>query len=131
MKYWSSILLIALFVCGHPLLAHCASEGPRIIARQKQSKIFYRTPIIPYPYQARKNHIVGEGVIQVSFDEQGMVINVLMIKSTHSSVLDDAATKFAKAYWKSSPGNASTFEVPVEFTLSPPAHLRKSISVPR
>lgn len=109
-----------LFAWAAPRLSLGASEGPRIVAKQyKDIKIQYHTPLIPYPFQAIRSHLIGQGTIEVSFNEQGTGTKAVMTKSTGSSVLDDAATRYAKAYWKSSAGNPSTLEVHVVFTLSP------------
>ena len=70
-----------------------------------------------YPYEARRQKIMGDGVVAITIDpETGHVINVSMSRSTGSPVLDNAALSGFRR-WRFKPGTVSTVTCPITFTL--------------
>lgn len=71
-----------------------------------------------YPYEARRQKIVGSGVIAMTVDPvSGSVSHAVMEQSTGSPVLDNAAvTAFRR--WRFKPGTVSRVRAPVTFTMT-------------
>src|SRR5437773_523639 len=71
-----------------------------------------------YPYEARARHITGRGLFEVLIDtKSGMVKRVVVVQSTGSKLLDEAAVD-AFSRWRARPGKISRIRVPVNFTLA-------------
>jgi TonB family protein len=71
-----------------------------------------------YPYEARARHITGQGMYEILMDtKSGMVTRVVVVQSTGSKVLDEAAVN-AFSRWRARPGKISRIRVPVNFTLA-------------
>lgn len=74
-------------------------------------------PTVVYPYEARRTHATGSGVIVVTVGPSGNVVDASMGQSTGSSILDNAATStFKSARFK--PGTAPKVKIPITFTLT-------------
>lgn len=118
MKPFVIINIALLFIQTFALSAYGASEDSRVVAIQhKERKVQYHIARIAYPNEARRKHITGEGLVQVSFNDQGRPTKVVMVKSTGSNLLDTAMTQDAKAHWTSSTGNPSTLQMRFKFAL--------------
>jgi TonB family protein len=71
-----------------------------------------------YPYEARARHIIGRGMYDIRMDtKSGLVTRVVVVQSTGSKVLDEAAVD-AFSKWRARPGKISHIRVPVNFTLA-------------
>ncbi|MEY2490523.1 MAG: periplasmic protein TonB [Verrucomicrobiota bacterium] len=71
-----------------------------------------------YPYEARRQKIVGSGIVAISVDlVSGHVTDVSMWQSTGSSVLDNA-TMTAFRRWRFKPGTVSRVKSPITFTMT-------------
>lgn len=70
-----------------------------------------------YPYEARRRGITGSGIALLTVDPSvGKVINVRMIQSCGSVILDNA-TLDAFGRWRFKRGNLPSVEVPITYTL--------------
>ena len=71
-----------------------------------------------YPYEARRAKITGNGIAMMVVDPaNGLVTDVMMLESTGSPVLDNAAIAGFRR-WRFKPGSASQVKVPITFTVS-------------
>jgi TonB family protein len=115
----SSLRLLAVVV----LLA-LAVFVPRVFSAQVNATaakglmaIMQATPDIEYPVEARARQISGRGLFDIWFRvETGVVTRVIVLQSTGSKVLDDAAVK-GLSRWRAKPGKVSHMHVPVNFIL--------------
>ncbi len=73
-------------------------------------------PRPPYPYEARRSHVVGSGKFLLHFDESGSVTDVDVTQSTGSPVLDQISTNTFRR-WRCKPGAYSKVYVPITFTM--------------
>lgn len=118
MKKFVALCFMVLLSLAAPRQSFGQDPTRRIVSvEHKDRKVSYKTPMIPYPLQARTHNIEGTGVLRVSFDDKGQATKAEMVKSTGHSVLDDASIKHAKAYWSSLPGNASVLDTTVVFLI--------------
>ncbi len=70
-----------------------------------------------YPYEARRQHLVGSGVAAVTIDPgSGQVVNAEMEKSIGAPLLDQSALS-AFRRWKFKPGTPRVIRIPVTFDL--------------
>ena len=80
-----------------------------------------------YPYEATRRQIMGSGFFRLTLDpSRGSVVNVTMVKSTGSPILDNAATS-AFRQWRWKPGRWKEIDLPITFTIggrppTPPLH---------
>ena len=71
-----------------------------------------------YPYEARRRHLTGTGVIVVSVDfSSGSVIDARVERSIGSPILDNSAVNAFK-HWRFKPGSAPQVRIPVTFDLN-------------
>jgi TonB family protein len=71
-----------------------------------------------YPYEARRQRIVGSGIALLTVDPTvGNVTGVRMTQSCGNIVLDNA-TLDALRRWRFKPGSALSVEVPITYTLT-------------
>jgi TonB family protein len=70
-----------------------------------------------YPYEARRQRVIGSGVALLTIDEtSGTVTSVLMIQSCGNAILDNS-TLDALRRWRFKPGSATKVQVPITYTL--------------
>jgi protein TonB len=70
-----------------------------------------------YPYEARRQHLVGSGVAAVTVDPaSGQVVGAEMEKSIGAPLLDQSALS-AFRRWKFKPGTPRVIRIPVTFDL--------------
>jgi TonB family protein len=70
-----------------------------------------------YPYEARRAHITGHGIVVLEIDTaSGKVRSAYMAISTGSGILDRAAVD-AFRHWKFRPGTVSLVKTPINFTM--------------
>lgn len=72
----------------------------------------WSTPKPPYPPAARQQRAVGSGLVLVTTDAAGRVVQARLAKSIHP-LLDEPVLKFARAQWRG-PAN-TTKGVPISF----------------
>jgi periplasmic protein TonB len=96
-------------------IAHLCAE-PRVELPSVQS-LMVAMPHPEYPVEARAKHLTGHGVYDVIVrTETGVVTRVVILRSSGSSLLDDAAVK-ALSRWRAKPGKMSHIKVPVNFVM--------------
>jgi TonB family protein len=77
------------------------------------------TPQPDYPIIARQDRIQGSGVFIIFLTEAGEVASVEIVKSTGSSILDEAAEKALRKWrFKSGIATGQAVTVPINFALS-------------
>jgi TonB family protein len=81
----------------------------------KPGGVGWSMPRPNYPFQARKMHLTGSGVIRVTTDASGRVVSATMIKSIHP-ILDQEAVTYARNNWKGPPNSTNT--KPIDFVLT-------------
>jgi TonB family protein len=83
--------------------------------KDKRRAVMVYKPLIDYPSKARRARITGSGIVALEVDyATGTVTRAYMLKSTGSSILDDAAmSSFRKA--KFLPG---TFKNPIKIPIT-------------
>jgi TonB family protein len=71
-----------------------------------------------YPYEARRNRIMGSGTALLRIDPtMGTVTDVLTAQSCGNAILDNATLE-AFRRWRFKPGTAPTVQVPITYTLT-------------
>ena len=74
-----------------------------------------------YSYDARRAHLEGTGLFRLELDvETGRVSKVTILRSTGVTVLDNSAL-WALRRWRMKPGRWREMDVPIAFSMSPPA----------
>ncbi|MGI9113922.1 MAG: TonB family protein [Chthoniobacterales bacterium] len=77
-----------------------------------------RAPQPDYPYEARRNHVTGSGIVALTIDSaNGDVVDAEMEQSTGSSVLDQSALA-AFRRWQFKIGTPPRVHVPITFTIN-------------
>src|SRR5713226_7409675 len=75
-----------------------------------------RAPLPVYPYQAKHDHITGDGVCVMTVDTaSGKVTDATMEQSTGNVILDKTTTN-AFRQWRFKPGTVSKVRVPITYT---------------
>src|SRR6266853_619767 len=75
-----------------------------------------RAPLPVYPYQAKHDHITGDGVCVMTVDTaSGKVTDATMEQSTGNVILDKTTTN-AFRRWRFKPGTVSKVRVPITYT---------------
>ncbi len=75
-------------------------------------------PRLEYPYEARRQHLIGSGVALLIVDiSTGSVTDVKMSQSTGNALLDNAAGAGFRR-WRFKPGTVSQVQTPITFTLT-------------
>jgi TonB family protein len=71
-----------------------------------------------YPYEARRQRIIGSGIALLTVDPTGgNVTSVRMTQSCGNVILDNATVDTLRR-WRFKPGSALSVEVPIIFTLT-------------
>lgn len=97
-------------------------QDVRAAKPQERPKLDYRAIVqayLPeYPYEARRAHITGRGVVALKIDTlTGKVVSCEMDPSTGNVELDAAALQ-AFRQWRFKPGTFPRIKIPVRFTMS-------------
>jgi TonB family protein len=103
------------------LLASAASAfgaGTDVTVPPQARRYMLSMPHPSYPEEARAQRITGRGMCEIVIDPPtGVVTHVVVLQSTHSKILDDAAVKtFLR--WRARPGKLSRIRVPFTFTFA-------------
>jgi TonB family protein len=85
------------------------------VAQARAVAIFAPAP--DYPYEARRQHIVGRGIVILEVDRtSGNVTHAVMQESTGSVLLDDnTLTAFRR--WRFQPGTIKMVRIPINYTM--------------
>ena len=71
-----------------------------------------------YPYEARRRHATGSGVVVLTIDSStGEVTDARVAQSTGSEILDNSAVSGFRR-WRFKSGTTTNVRVPITFTLS-------------
>jgi TonB family protein len=71
-----------------------------------------------YPYEARRRHLTGSGVVVLSVDStSGLVIDAWTEQSIGSPILDSSAIRTFRR-WRFKPGAVSRVRIPITFDLN-------------
>ncbi len=87
------------------LSAASPSETPPVVAG-------WRTPVPPYPVQARMSHVQGTTTVRITTDASGNVSICVIVKSAGSSILDSSTQGYVIHNWKGPPNSShdTTFD---------------------
>jgi TonB family protein len=84
----------------------------------KVRALMLRMPRPTYPYEAYARRITGRGMCEIDMDSAtGVVTRVVVVQSTRSRLLDEAAVK-AFSQWRARPDKISRIRVPFTFTFA-------------
>lgn len=71
-----------------------------------------------YPYEARRQHVTGSGLVLLVIDPPtGGVTDARIVQSTGSSVLDNSAVRALRG-WRFKSGAVTKVQVPITYTLT-------------
>jgi TonB family protein len=70
-----------------------------------------------YPYEARRQHLVGRGIVILEVDPStGKVIHAYMAQSTGSALLDGNTLSVFR-HWRFQPGTVIKVRIPINYTM--------------
>lgn len=116
MRYLLAVLLVTVVWANHAQAAEVADM--RKLDERTVREIVVSGVQPEYPYEARRNHIIGNGVVLIRVDRAtGKVASCEMAPSTGSLLLDEAALQ-AFQLWRFKPGTVERVMIPVHFTMS-------------
>jgi TonB family protein len=118
------LLVIALgaFLSSHAFAADTTtatwSDGhSSAVSDEELMRYALASPAAAYPEEARKTNTTGSGLYELRVSKNGMTSEVVIVKSSRSAVLDNAAKNtFLK--WRFKPGVFSRVRVPVSWTVN-------------
>jgi protein TonB len=91
--------------------------GDTVFAAPRARMLAVPKPI--YPAAAVQRRIEGRGQFRIDMDfDTGKPLRVIVVKSTGSALLDDAAVK-ALQQWRAAPGAIRVINLPFVFRLTP------------
>jgi TonB family protein len=103
------------------LVAIAAIAIPRIAHAQRADELVkIAVKVVPpeYPYEARRSHIEGRGVLFAEVDyNTGKIASVKMEKSTGNRILDQAALN-AFSQWQFKPKTIRHFRTPITYQMA-------------
>ena len=124
MRKWPGVVLIACFAAGMPSLfgaenttAIWADGHISSLSDEELVRYTLASSGAGYPESAQKNHITGSGVYELRIDKAGKTNAVRVVKSSGSSVLDQAA-KSAFLKWRFKPGIFERIRIPVNWSVN-------------
>jgi TonB family protein len=104
-----------------PLLARPPEPGERpvhVLSDEEMAKATIARPKPEYPSEARRRHLTGKGIYQLTISEgTGEVLSVDVFKSAGYPILDRAAVKALKL-WKFRPHAVTRAKVPITFSMA-------------
>ena len=74
-------------------------------------------PGAAYPEEAQKTKTTGSGVYELRIDKAGKISAVVIVKSSGSAILDEAATTAFKK-WRFKPGVFQLVRIPVSWSVN-------------
>jgi protein TonB len=105
-----------------PLIRRSAPGSVRPSSMTTARVMALSAPRPEYPYEARRQRLTGSGVAMLIVDfASGNVLDVRMVQSTGSAVLDNAAVSGFRR-WHFKPGTVSKVQTPISFTLAGAAY---------
>jgi TonB family protein len=98
--------------------ARRGNRSPGSLTFSSAKVLALSAPRPEYPYEARRQKIIGSGIVLMSVDPvSGSVTDISMWQSTGSALLDNAAvTAFRR--WRFKPGTVSRVKSPITFTMT-------------
>lgn len=75
------------------------------------------SPAPPYPEEAQKKKITGDGLYELRINKAGMTTDVVIVKRAGGAVLDKAATTAFKK-WRFKPAIFRTIRIPVNWSVN-------------
>ena len=91
------------------------SSGPVNFSSGQESMISAPRP--GYPYEARRAKQTGSGKFLLTFAAEGSVIDVQVVQSTGSAILDQTSVSTLRR-WRCRPGVYARAYVPITYTLT-------------
>jgi TonB family protein len=75
------------------------------------------SPGPPYPEEAQKAKLTGSGLYELRINKAGAITGVVIVKSSGSAVLDNAA-KATFRKWRFKPGIFTSARIPVSWSVN-------------
>jgi TonB family protein len=103
---------------ARPLVRPTAPRLSRTTTMSGAKVMAISAPRPEYPYEARRQRTTGSGVAVLTVDfANGNVLDVAMVQSTGSAVLDQATISGFRR-WRFKPGTVSRVQSPITFTFA-------------
>lgn len=91
---------------------------PGAMSMSSAKAVAVSAPRPEYPYEARRAHITGSGVVTMTVDVgSGAVTDATMTQSTGNPILDNSAVN-AFRRWRFKPGTVSKVRTPITYTMT-------------
>jgi TonB family protein len=115
-------LLVALIFSPHGFAADGTtavwSDGhTSTVSDEELMHYALASPGAPYPEEAQKTKTTGSGIYELRINKAGATTEVVIVKSSSSAVLDNAA-KNAFQKWRFRPGIFTRVRVPVIWSVN-------------
>ena len=111
-------VIVAAFVVLLATISPALSIEPDATVIPSMRPYMLSMPRPQYPEEARKRLIMGSGMCELTFElDTGRVTRVIVIESSGSKLLDDAAVR-TYLRWRARPGKMTRMRVPFTFTLA-------------
>src|SRR5262249_11794346 len=115
LRSWMRVLLIELLLI--PAL-NALGSGPEMdVQSVPPPKRAVFAPKPEYPYEARRHHLTGSGLLILHINQAGEVSSIDLAKSTGHKILDDAMIR-AFQQWRFIPGKFIKVRVPFRYTMN-------------
>lgn len=110
---------LAIFICGIDLPIVSAQERSDMVLDSRDATVQVIHTVTPeYPFEARRQRMVGDGVFILDVNSQtGIVRSVRISKTTGHKLLDDAAMA-ALRKWRFKPGKYRRIREKMAFTIT-------------
>jgi TonB family protein len=92
-------------------------RGTRAAFGSVKTLVMY-APRPVYPYEARRQRIVGSGIALLTVDPTVGNVTGVRMKQTCGNIILDKTTLDALRRWRFKPGSALSVEVPITYTLT-------------
>lgn len=112
-----AVLAVAPFARADQALAVWANGRVGSINDEEMTRNAITFPPAPYPEEAQKRNLTGNGVYELRVAKDGKVNQVTVVKSAGNTVLDQAArSSFLK--WRFKPGIFAKVRIPVSWAVN-------------
>ena len=122
MRVWLLAGLVITLSCAvaqtpPPLLARPPERPFAVLSDEQVKKATISMPKPDYPLEARRRHLTGRGIYQLTIsDNTGEVLSVEIITSAGYPILDRSAVKTLKV-WKFRAHAVTRAKVPITFSM--------------
>jgi TonB family protein len=114
----SPLISVLLAVVLFPASRYICGADLKRIPTVEEKAVAISAPRPDYPYEARRDHITGRGIVVMKIDRAtGQVTSCEMALSTGSPILDEAAVS-AFRQWRFKPGGATAAKTPITFSMN-------------